>query len=103
MFVYPIFWGCKYTNNFLFINKKAEFQHLKLLITSMGDPRQAPGLHQHRHKAIPSVHILPDFLTDGTLKRPNVALYGTVSQKNKRFFDRRSQSIHFIIHIATDS
>ena len=34
MFVYPIFWGCKYTNNFLFINKKAEFQHFKLLITS---------------------------------------------------------------------
>ncbi len=35
MFVYPIFWGCKYTNNFLFINKKAEFQHIKLLITSI--------------------------------------------------------------------
>ena len=51
MFVYPIFWGCKYTNNFLFINKKPEFQQFKLLITSMGGPRQAPGLHQHRHKA----------------------------------------------------
>ena len=38
MFVYPIFWGCKYTNNFLFINKKAEFQHLKLLITSQRSP-----------------------------------------------------------------
>ena len=34
MFVYPIFWGCKYTNNFLFINKKPEFQQFKLLITS---------------------------------------------------------------------
>ena len=33
MFVYPIFWGCKYTNNFLFINKKAEFQCFELLIT----------------------------------------------------------------------
>ena len=33
MFVYPIFRGCKYTNNFLFINKNIEFQHFGLLIT----------------------------------------------------------------------
>ena len=33
MFVYPIFGGCKYTNIFLFINKKAEFQRFGLLIT----------------------------------------------------------------------
>ena len=38
MFVYPIFWGCKYTNNFLFINKKPEFQQFKLLITSTESP-----------------------------------------------------------------
>ena len=34
MFLSPIFGGCKYTNNFLFINKKPEIQHLGLLITS---------------------------------------------------------------------
>ena len=33
MFLSPIFWGCKYTNNFLFINNNIEFQHLGLLIT----------------------------------------------------------------------
>ena len=33
MFISPYFGGCKYTNNFLFINKKAEFQHIDLLIT----------------------------------------------------------------------
>ena len=33
MFISPYFGGCKYTNNFLFINKKAEFQHFALLIT----------------------------------------------------------------------
>ncbi len=34
MFISPYFGGCKYTNNFLFINKKAEIQHIALLITS---------------------------------------------------------------------
>ena len=34
MFVSPYFGGCKYTNNFLFINKKAVFQHFGVLITS---------------------------------------------------------------------
>ena len=34
MFISPYFGGCKYTNNFLFINKKAEFQQFDLLITS---------------------------------------------------------------------
>ena len=33
MFLSPIFGGCKYTNNFLFINNNIEFQHLGLLIT----------------------------------------------------------------------
>lgn len=33
MFLSPKIWGCKYTNYFLFINKKPEFQHLDLLIT----------------------------------------------------------------------
>ena len=34
MFITPCFGGCKYTNNFLFINKNIEFQSLDLLITS---------------------------------------------------------------------
>ena len=33
MFISPYFGGCKYTNNFLFINKNIEFQHFVLLIT----------------------------------------------------------------------
>ena len=33
MFITPYFGGCKYTNNFLFINKNIEFQWLGLLIT----------------------------------------------------------------------
>ena len=33
MFLSPYFWGCKYTNYFLFINKNIEIQHLGLLIT----------------------------------------------------------------------
>ena len=34
MFITPYFGGCKYTNNFLFINKNIEFQYFGLLITS---------------------------------------------------------------------
>ena len=41
MFVYPIFRGCKYTNNFLFINKNVEFQRFELLITF--ESPQGPG------------------------------------------------------------
>ena len=33
MFLSPKIWGCKYTNNFLFINKNPVFQHFDLLIT----------------------------------------------------------------------
>ena len=35
MFISPYFGGCKYTNNFLFINKNIEIQRLVLLITSV--------------------------------------------------------------------
>ena len=35
MFITPYFGGCKYTNNFLFINKNIVFQHFELLITSL--------------------------------------------------------------------
>ena len=35
MFISPYFGGCKYTNNFLFINKNVVFQHFKLLTTSL--------------------------------------------------------------------
>ena len=34
MLITPYFGGCKYTNNFLFINKNIVFQHFVLLITS---------------------------------------------------------------------
>ena len=33
MYITPYFGGCKYTNNFLFINKNTEIQCLELLIT----------------------------------------------------------------------
>ena len=39
MFLSPKIWGCKYTNNFLFINKKAVFQHFGVLITSAASDR----------------------------------------------------------------
>ena len=34
MYITPYFWGCKYTNIFLFINKFIEFQCFAMLITS---------------------------------------------------------------------
>ena len=37
MFISPYFGGCKYTNNFLFINKNIEFQHFVLLITLLSE------------------------------------------------------------------
>ena len=33
MFITPYFGGCKYTNNFLFINKNIEIQYFEMLIT----------------------------------------------------------------------
>ena len=33
MYITPYFGGCKYTNNFLFINKNIEIQYIGLLIT----------------------------------------------------------------------
>ena len=41
MFITPYFGGCKYTNYFLFINKKPVFQCFELLITY--PPRHPPG------------------------------------------------------------
>ena len=45
MFISPYFGGCKYTNNFLFINKKAVFQHFGVLITSAASDRLHLFLH----------------------------------------------------------
>ena len=42
MFITPYFWGCKYTNNFLFINKNIVFQHFVLLITFLSTPARFP-------------------------------------------------------------
>ena len=46
MFFSPLFGGCKYTNNFLFINKNPVFQHFALLITCA--LLQATRLHRLR-------------------------------------------------------
>ena len=40
MFHSPNFGGCKYTNNFLFINKNIVFQHFVLLITFPARPSE---------------------------------------------------------------
>ena len=40
MFITPYFGGCKYTNNFLFINKNIVFQHFVLLITFSARPSE---------------------------------------------------------------
>ena len=48
MFLSPKIWGCKYTNYFLFINKKPVFQHFGLLITPvclLPDLPSKSGLH----------------------------------------------------------
>ena len=42
MFITPYFGGCKYTNNFLFINKNIVFQHFVLLITFHSTPAGFP-------------------------------------------------------------
>ncbi len=58
MFITPYFGGCKYTNNFLFINKNIVFQHFVLLITyefrspehhrrSILPRHQSPVIHSH--------------------------------------------------------
>ena len=48
MFLYPIFRGCKYTNNFLFINNIIEIQHFGLLITWLYAGKIALYLRQNR-------------------------------------------------------
>ena len=40
MFISPYFGGCKYTNNFLFINKNIVFQHFGVLITFPARPSE---------------------------------------------------------------
>ena len=40
MYITPYFGGCKYTNNFLFINKNIVFQHFVLLITFPARPSE---------------------------------------------------------------
>ena len=40
MFITPYFGGCKYTNNFLFINKNIVFQHFGVLITFPARPSE---------------------------------------------------------------
>ena len=47
MFITPYFGGCKYTNNFLFINKNIVFQHFDLLITL--SPRVSQHIGERRY------------------------------------------------------
>ena len=48
MFFTPYFGGCKYTNNFLFINKNIVFQHFGLLITFKMRPSNALSAYTPR-------------------------------------------------------
>lgn len=43
MFVYPIFWGCKYTNKIRIINNNPVFQRIILLITLRSPCWYTPG------------------------------------------------------------
>ena len=45
MFISPYFGGCKYTNNFLFINKNTVFQCVGLLITHSPPVRSLLEFH----------------------------------------------------------
>ena len=58
MFLSPKIWGCKYTNYFLFINKKAEFQSLGMLIT--------PDRHPSATSWQLLLRLLPDSLYSGS-------------------------------------
>lgn len=58
MFLSPKIWGCKYTNYFLFINKKPVFQHFGLLIT--------PDRHPSATSWQLLLRLLPDSLYSGS-------------------------------------
>ena len=57
MFITPYFGGCKYTNNFLFINKNIEFQWFGLLIT-LPDGRITTDTPATSWQLL--LHLLPD-------------------------------------------
>ena len=80
MFITPYFGGCKYTNNFLFINKNIVFQHFGLLITF---PFPLPPVR----RLGPSVRLSADFMTDGGRIAHFKAQNSTVSQLFARFVD----------------
>ena len=61
MFISPYFGGCKYTNNFLFINKNIVFQHFGVLITMSSRPNGASD----EISSPPSDSFLRDILPDG--------------------------------------
>ena len=62
MFISPYFGGCKYTNNFLFINKNIEFQHFVLLITLRSEDQIALYLRHRqtyeKHEPRNLLHII---------------------------------------------
>ena len=52
MYITPYFGGCKYTNNFLFINKNIEIQCIGLLITTIFPYRPCPFHHLDRAEQV---------------------------------------------------
>jgi len=58
MFLSPKIWGCKYTNYFLFINKKPVFQHFEVLITPASLLPDIPSKI--------SLHVMPIYLSLST-------------------------------------
>ena len=124
MFITPYFGGCKYTNNFLFINKNIVFQHVVLLITCHPDRvplchldrvplchldraerverSPHPAFHPRKHSAHlperndrPSDNFLGDFMSDGAENGGKTPQNGTVHHVFRHFDVGRSERQHF--------
>ena len=116
MFITPYFGGCKYTNNFLFINKNIVFQHFVLLITCHLDRvplchldraerverSPHPAFHPRKHSAHlperndrPSDNFLGDFMSDGAENGGKTPQNGTVHHVFRHFDVGRSERQHF--------
>ena len=75
MFITPYFGGCKYTNNFLFINKNIEFQQFDLLITSLLLPQLRDDPHKKACRPIfLNLLTLNTLNVRGWAKKPTLAL-----------------------------
>jgi len=81
MFITPYFGGCKYTNNFLFINKNIEFQWLGLLIT-LPDGRITTDTHSHL------VALLLRLLSDSSHSGSRNVSPGRITATTVQYFAR---------------